>query len=39
MTYIEGRNLTIDYRYLLGQSKSYDELAAELLGRADEVIE
>src|SRR5215467_1421266 len=29
--YVEGQNLTIDYRFALGQSKSYDELAQELI--------
>jgi putative ABC transport system substrate-binding protein len=28
--YVEGQNLTIEYRVVLGQSKTYDELAAEL---------
>jgi len=28
--YVEGQNLAIEYRFMLGQSKSYDELAAEL---------
>src|SRR5262245_36173075 len=28
--YVEGQNLAIDYRYMLGQTKTYDELAAEL---------
>jgi hypothetical protein len=29
--YIEGQNLAIEYRFALGQSKTYDELAAELV--------
>jgi len=29
--YVEGQNLTIEYRFALGQSKSYDELAQELV--------
>jgi putative tryptophan/tyrosine transport system substrate-binding protein len=28
--YVEGSNLAIEYRFMLGQSKTYDELAAEL---------
>jgi len=28
--YVEGQNLAIEYRFALGQSKTYDELAAEL---------
>jgi len=28
--YVEGHNLAIEYRLMLGQSKTYDELAAEL---------
>jgi putative ABC transport system substrate-binding protein len=28
--YVEDRNLVIEYRFMLGQSKTYDELAAEL---------
>jgi putative tryptophan/tyrosine transport system substrate-binding protein len=28
--YVEGQNLAIEYRFVLGQSKTYDELAAEL---------
>jgi hypothetical protein len=28
--YVEGQNLAIEYRFMLGQSKTYDELAAEL---------
>jgi putative ABC transport system substrate-binding protein len=27
--YVEGQNLAIEYRFALGQSKTYDELAAE----------
>ena len=29
--YIEGQNLAIEYRFELGQTKSYDELAQELI--------
>jgi len=29
--YVEGQNLAIEYRFALGQSKSYDELARELI--------
>ena len=29
--YVEGQNLTIEYRFALGQTKSYDELAQELM--------
>jgi len=29
--YVEGQNLVIEYRFALGQSKSYDELAQELI--------
>src|SRR5215468_2315027 len=29
--YVEGQNLTIEYRFALGQTKSYDELAQELV--------
>ena len=25
--YVEGQNLAIEYRFMLGQSKTYDELA------------
>jgi len=28
--YVEGQNLAIEYRFMLGQSKTYDELAVEL---------
>src|SRR5215467_2476753 len=28
--YVEGQNLAIEYRFMLGQSKTYDELGAEL---------
>ena len=28
--FVEGQNLAIEYRFMLGQSKTYDELAAEL---------
>ncbi len=30
--YVEGQNLAIEYRFALGQTKSYDELALELIG-------
>jgi putative ABC transport system substrate-binding protein len=36
--YVEGQNLTIEYRFMLGQSKTYDELAAELAGVAPDAI-
>ena len=36
--YVEGHNLAIDHRYLLGQSKTYDELAAELVRLNPDVI-
>jgi putative tryptophan/tyrosine transport system substrate-binding protein len=29
--YVEGENLAIEYRFALGQTKSYDELAQELI--------
>jgi putative tryptophan/tyrosine transport system substrate-binding protein len=29
--YVEGKNLVIEYRFALDQSKTYDELAAELV--------
>jgi putative ABC transport system substrate-binding protein len=29
--YVEGQNLAIEYRFAQGQSKTYDELAAELV--------
>ena len=29
--YVEGQNLAIEYRFALGQTKTYDELAAELV--------
>jgi putative tryptophan/tyrosine transport system substrate-binding protein len=29
--YVEGQNLVIEYRFALGQTKSYDELAQELI--------
>jgi putative ABC transport system substrate-binding protein len=28
--YVDGQNLAVEYRFMLGQSKTYDELAAEL---------
>src|SRR5215831_16300963 len=36
--YVEGQNLAIEYRFMLGQSKSYDELAAELARLAPDAI-
>src|SRR6516165_10537043 len=36
--YVEGRNLAIEYRFMLGQSKTYDELAAELAHLAPDAI-
>src|SRR3954468_11818128 len=36
--YVEGQNLSIEYRFMLGQSKTYDELAAELARVAPDVI-
>ena len=36
--YVEGQNLTIEYRFMLGQSKTYDELAAELARVAPDAI-
>ena len=36
--YIEGQNLAIEYRFALGQSKTYDELAAELVRLAPHAI-
>src|SRR4051794_35081396 len=36
--YVEGQNLAIHQRYLLGQSKTYDELAAELVQFNPDVI-
>ena len=36
--YVEGQNLAIEYRFMLGQSKSYDELAAALAGLAPDAI-
>jgi putative tryptophan/tyrosine transport system substrate-binding protein len=36
--YVEGQNLTIEYRFMLGQAKTYDELAAELAGLAPDAI-
>ena len=29
--YVEGQNLAIEYRFVMGQTKSYDELAQELV--------
>ena len=36
--YVEGHNLAIEYRLMLGQSKTYDELAAELARLAPDAI-
>ena len=36
--YVEGQNLAIEYRFMLGQSKSYDELAAELARSAPDAM-
>jgi putative tryptophan/tyrosine transport system substrate-binding protein len=36
--YVEGQNLAIDYRFMLGQSKTYDELASELARLAPDAI-
>ena len=36
--YVEGHNLAIEYRFMLGQSKTYDELAAELARPAPDAI-
>jgi putative ABC transport system substrate-binding protein len=36
--YVEGHNLAIEYRVMLGQSKTYDELAAELAHLAPDAI-
>ena len=36
--YVEGQNLAIEYRFMLGQSKAYDELAAELARLAPDAI-
>ena len=36
--YVEGQNLAIEHRYLLGQSKTYDELAAELVRLNPDII-
>ena len=36
--YVEGYNLAIEYRVMLGQSKTYDELAAELARLAPDAI-
>ena len=36
--YVEGQNLAIEYRFMLGQSKSYDDLAAELARSAPDAI-
>jgi ABC-type uncharacterized transport system substrate-binding protein len=35
---VEGHNLAIEYRVMLGQSKTYDELAAELARLAPDAI-
>jgi putative tryptophan/tyrosine transport system substrate-binding protein len=36
--YVEGQNLATEYRFMLGQSKTYDELAAELARLAPDAI-
>jgi hypothetical protein len=36
--YVEGQNLRIEYRFMLGQSKTCDDLAAELSGLAPDAI-
>jgi putative ABC transport system substrate-binding protein len=36
--YVEGHNLAIEYRVMLGHSKTYDELAAELARLAPDAI-
>src|SRR6516165_5464017 len=36
--YVEGQNLAIEYRFMLGQSKTYDDLAAELARLAPDAI-
>src|ERR1700736_2934551 len=36
--YVEGQNLAIEYRFAQGQSKTYDELAAELVRLAPDAI-
>jgi len=36
--YVEGQNLAIEYRFALGQSKTYDELAAELVSLSPDAI-
>ena len=36
--YVEGQNLAIEYRFMLGQSNTYDELAAELARMALDAI-
>jgi putative ABC transport system substrate-binding protein len=36
--YVEDQNLAIEYRFMLGQSKTYDELAAELARLAPDAI-
>jgi putative ABC transport system substrate-binding protein len=36
--YVEGQNLAIEYRFMLGQAKSYDELAAEIARLAPDSI-
>jgi putative ABC transport system substrate-binding protein len=36
--YVEGQNLAIEYRFMLGQAKSYDELAAEIARLAPDAI-
>jgi putative ABC transport system substrate-binding protein len=36
--YVEGQNLAIEYKFMLGQSKTYDELAAELVRQSPDAI-
>jgi len=36
--YVDGHNLAIEYRFMLGQSKTYDELAADLARLAPDAI-
>ena len=36
--YVEGHNLAIEYRFILGQSKTYDEVAGELARLAPDTI-
>jgi ABC-type uncharacterized transport system substrate-binding protein len=36
--YVEGQNIAIEYRFALGQSKTYDELATELVRLSPDAI-